>query len=63
MKAPTKTRIAIYGGTAALALTVGVGGVGVMPAGSASTTTASAPASPAGVHAAILTGCIPGANC
>jgi hypothetical protein len=76
MKAQAKTAIAMFGGAAALALTVGLGGVGVSSVGSESTatthpSTSAAPAHPdvvapaghAGVHTAILTGCIPGANC
>jgi hypothetical protein len=76
MKTPAKTAIAMFGGAAALALTVGFGGVAVSPVGSGSTVTTHpstsvapphphmvAPAGHAGVHTAILTGCIPGANC
>ena len=76
MKAQAKTAIAMFGGAAALALTVGFGSVGVSPVGSGSTVTthpstsvapahpdAVAPAGHAGVHTATLTGCIPGANC
>ena len=76
MKAQAKTAVAMFGGAAALALTVGFGGVGVSPVSSGSTATTHpstsvapahpdvvAPAGHAGVHAAILTGCIAGANC
>jgi hypothetical protein len=66
MKAPTKAAIAMFGGATALAVTVGFGGVGVGPAGGASPTTQSVPPAAAhhpGVHAATLTGCIPGENC
>ncbi len=75
MKVHTRSTIAIFGGAAALALTVGFGGLGVNPAGDASTTTHSSssvaparpgPAAPGGgtsVHMATLTGCIAGANC
>jgi hypothetical protein len=71
-----KTAIAMFGGAAALALTVGVGTVGVGPVGTGSTApthppTSVAPARPdvvalaghAGVHTATLANCIPGANC
>ncbi|HWF28297.1 MAG TPA: hypothetical protein VG327_07945 [Mycobacterium sp.] len=76
MKAPAKTAITMFGGAAALALSVGFGGVGVSPVGSGSTATTHrstsmapahpdtvAPAGHVGVHTATLTGCIPGANC
>jgi hypothetical protein len=76
MKAQAKTAIAMFGGAAALALTVGFGGVGVSPVGSGPTATthlstgvapahpdAVAPAGHAGDHTATLTGCISGANC
>ena len=75
MKAQAKTAVAMFGGAAALALTVGFGGVGVSPVGSGTVTThpstsvasvhpgAVAPAGHAGVHTATLTGCISGANC
>lgn len=68
MKAPTKAAITMFGGAAALAVTVGFGGLGVGPVGSASPRTQSssvapAPAHHAGVHAATLTGCISGENC
>jgi hypothetical protein len=76
MKAQAKTRFAVFGGAAAVALMVGLGGVGVNPASSPSTATthqstsvASArphvdnPAAQSGVHTAVLAGCIPGANC
>lgn len=75
MKAQAKTAVAMFGGAAALALTVGFGGVGVSPVGSGTATThpstsvarahsdAVAPAGHAGVHTATLTGCISGANC
>jgi hypothetical protein len=74
MKAPTKTAIAMFSGTAALAMTVGFGGIGVSQVGASTTWTrpssvtmaragAAAPASHTGVHPATLTGCISGANC
>lgn len=68
MKAPTRAAIAMFGGAAALAVTVGFGGVGIGPVGSASPTTQSSPVAPvpahhAAVHAATLTGCISGENC
>lgn len=76
MKAQAKTAVAMLGGAAALALTIGYGGVGVSPAGTAWTVTthpstsvaparphANAPADQGAVHPATLTGCIPGANC
>ena len=75
MKAQAKTAVAMFGGAAALALTVGFGGVGVSPVGGGTVTTHPstsvapphrqmvAPAGHAGVHTAILTGCIPRANC
>jgi hypothetical protein len=76
MKAQAKTTIATFGGAAALALTVGLGGVGVSPVGSGSTASTHpstsvalarpdvvAPAGQAGVHPATLAGCIFGANC
>jgi hypothetical protein len=76
MKAQAKTAFATFGGAAALALTVGFGGVGVSSIGSASTAPtnpstsvaparpdADAPAGQTGAHTATITGCIPGANC
>jgi hypothetical protein len=76
MKAQAKTAIAVFGGAATLALTVGFGGIGGSPVGGSSTMTthpstsvapahpdAVAPAAHAGVHTVTLTGCIPGANC
>jgi hypothetical protein len=76
MKTPAKTAIAMFGGAAALALSVGFGGVGVSPVGSESTATthpstsvappqlnAVTPAGHTAIHTATLTGCIPGANC
>ena len=76
MKAQAKKALALFGGAAAVALTVGFGGVGVIPANSPSiaathraTSVAStpprvdAPAGQSGVHTAVLAGCIPGANC
>ena len=76
MKAQTKTAIAMFGGATALALTVGFGGVGVSPIGSASATTthssssatparpdATAPAGGTSVHTATLTSCVSGLDC
>ncbi len=75
MKSRTKTAIGALGGAAAVALTVGFGGLGFAPMGDGSAvTTHPAPsvaqhpqqaATPAGngVHIATLTGCIAGANC
>jgi hypothetical protein len=76
MKAQTKTVIAMFGGAAALALTVGFGGIGVSPVGSPSATTthssasatparpdATAPAGDTGVHTATLTSCVSGLDC
>jgi hypothetical protein len=74
MKVPTKTAIAMFSGAAALALTVGFGGIGVSQVGASTAPThpssvtmarpdAAAPASHGGVHPATLTGCISGANC
>lgn len=67
MKAPARATIAMVGGAAALAVTVGLGAAGVAPAGSASPTTQSSvappPAHQSGIHAATLTGCIAGENC
>jgi hypothetical protein len=76
MKAQVKRAIALFGGAAVVAATIGLGGVGVSPASSASTTAthpsssatvahpdATAPAPGAGVHAATLTACISGLDC
>jgi hypothetical protein len=76
MKIPAKTATVMFGRVAALALTVGFGGVAVSSVGSGSSVTTHpstsaappnrqmvVPAGHAGVHTAILTGCIPGANC
>ncbi len=76
MKALRRTAVAIFGGAAALALTVGFGGIDLSPAGSASATpthasssvtqarpNAATPAPDAGVHTATLTGCIAGLDC
>ncbi len=68
MKASTKAAIAMFGGAAALAVTVGFGGAGIGPAGGTSPTTQSSSVAPvaahhARVHAATLTGCISGENC
>ncbi len=74
MKTRTETAMALFGGAAAVALTIGVGGVGVGPMGGTSTTahpsSSVAPALPdaatpgsTGIHLATLTGCIAGANC
>ncbi|HTX97074.1 MAG TPA: hypothetical protein VME67_20875 [Mycobacterium sp.] len=72
MKAQTKTALAVFGGTAAVVLTVGFGGVGVSPTGEASmaTTHASSSVAPArpdttapGVHTATLAGCVAGLDC
>jgi hypothetical protein len=63
-------KIAMFGGAAALALSVGFGGVGVSSMGEAPTTThpapraAAIPANPApGVHHATLAGCVVGLDC
>jgi hypothetical protein len=76
MNTPTKTMMAVLGGTAALAVTVGFGGLGASPVGDPSTPAThpsssvapalpdpASPASSGGVHIATLTGCISGANC
>jgi hypothetical protein len=76
MKAQTKTAIAMLGGEAALAVTVGFSGIGVNATGSTPTTTAhtssgAAPPAPNatisgsgnGVHVATLTSCIAGLGC
>ena len=72
MKAQRKSAIAMFGGATAVALTVGLGGVGVSPWGGTSTTTthssfsvagAQAHAAAPGVHRATLAGCISGTNC
>jgi hypothetical protein len=72
----TKTKTAMFGGAAALAPTVGFGGIGVHAATSAPTTTAHTSSSAAlaapnaatsgsadGVHVATLTSCIAGLDC
>jgi hypothetical protein len=70
-----KTAIAMFSGTAALAIAVGFGGLGVSPAGGASTTAhvtapPSSSATPAlgkapasDVHHVVLTSCISGLDC
>ncbi len=64
MKSPTKTTIAMFGGAAAIALTVGFGGVGVSSTSTAPVhPNAAAPAAGKGVHAATLTGCVSGLDC
>ena len=75
MKAPTKTVIAIFGGVVGLAMTLGLGGVGVSPVGGASTTAThqsstaapvhpnSAPAAGSVGHTATLTACVSGLDC
>jgi hypothetical protein len=76
MKARVKKAIALFGGTAVLAATIGLGGVAVSPVSSASTATthpsssatlarpdATAPAPVAGVHAATLAACVSGLDC
>ncbi|WP_155765975.1 hypothetical protein [Mycobacterium colombiense] len=72
MRTPIKKAIAVFGGAAAVVLTVGSGVGGVSPTSSASTAathpspgvTTTRPGAPEpGVHIATLAGCIPGANC
>ena len=74
MKSPSKAAIAMFGGTTALALTIGFGAVGVNAVSNSSTTTQPAPsvqappkaahyAGSAGVHIATLTGCVAGLDC
>jgi hypothetical protein len=75
MKAQTKAAIAMFGGAAALVLTLGLGGAGVSPVGGAPTTAThqsssaapvhpnAAPASGTVVHAANLTACVSGLDC
>ncbi|WP_156623885.1 hypothetical protein [Mycobacterium sp. 852002-40037_SCH5390672] len=72
MRTPIKKAIAVFGGAAAVVVTVGFGAAGISPMGSASTPTTHPPSSVTtmqpgtaapGVHLATLTGCIPGANC
>ena len=69
-----KTAIAMFSGTAALAIAVGFGSLGVSPGSGASPTTqpsssakpalGSTARTPAGdVHRVILTGCIGGLDC
>jgi hypothetical protein len=65
----------VFGGAAALAMTLGFGGVGVSPIGGASTTAThqspgaaavhpnAAPAAGTVVHTATLTGCVSGLDC
>ncbi len=72
MKAQAKKTITMFGGAAALVLTVGIGAVGVSPVGSAATTpthlssgmaaipNAAAPGANTGVHNTRLTDCIVG---
>ena len=76
MRARAKTATAMLGGAAALALTLGFGGVGTSPVASGLTATTHPPASVAparpdvavpaghtGVHTAALTGCVVGDTC
>lgn len=76
MKVQVKKAIALFGGTAVLAATIGLGGVGVSSVSSASAATthpsssatvahpdATAPAPAAGVHAATLAACVSGLDC
>jgi hypothetical protein len=66
MNTPTKTTMAMLGGAATLAITVGFGGLGASPVSDPSPSMAPGAASPAGsgaVHIATLAGCISGANC
>lgn len=72
MRTPIKKAIAMFGGAAAVVLTVGFGADGVSPTGNASTAaphpspsvTTTQPGTPGpGVHIATLASCIPGANC
>jgi hypothetical protein len=76
MKSQTKTAMKIFGGAAAVAVAVGLGGVGVDSLGTAPTAghltssvtqapppSGSATGSGSGVHVATLTGCISGLDC
>ena len=75
MRSRTKKALVTLGGAAAVALTVGFGGLGTTPMGQGSTVTThpsssvaqhpqqAATAAANGVHVATLTGCIAGANC
>ncbi|OBH35814.1 hypothetical protein A5692_11120 [Mycobacterium sp. E342] len=69
MKAQIKTAVAVFGGTSAVALAVGFGGVGVGPAGGASAPAAHTPSSTAatvttgGIHVATLASCVSGLDC
>lgn len=74
MKTHARTALAMFGGAAAVAWTVGFGGLATTLTSETSTTTHPSssevrdgqPTTPAGndtVHIATLTGCIAGANC
>ena len=76
MKAQVKKAIALFGGTAVLAASVGFVGVGVSPMAAASTPAAhpstsatvahpdsTTPAGGTGVHTAVLTACVSGLDC
>ncbi len=75
MKTQVKRAIAVFGGTAVLAATIGLGGAVVSPVSNASTTTnpsshataahpdATAPAAGTGVHTATLASCVSGLDC
>ena len=72
MRTTISNALAVFGGAAAVGLTVGFGAAGVSPAGGASTpathplsgvATMQTGAPAPGVHIATLAGCIPGANC
>lgn len=72
MRTTIRNALAVFGGAAAVGLTVGFGVSDVSPTGGASTpathsssgvATMQTGAPAPGVHAATLTGCIPGANC
>jgi hypothetical protein len=76
MRSQTKTAIKMFGGVAAVAIAVGLGGVGVDALSSTPTTghlssqvvpapaaSGSSAGSGSGVHAATLTGCISGLDC
>ncbi len=69
MKVQIKSAVAVFGGMAALAVTVGFGGVGVSPTGGAAThpssgsTPARTVATGAGAHLATLASCVSGLDC
>jgi hypothetical protein len=76
MKAQVKKAIALFGGTAVLAASVGFVGVGVSPMAAASTPAAhpspraavvhpdaTAPVGGTDVHSAVLTACVSGLDC